>query len=77
MLYLRLFIPRSKEVGVHADIDDYAQTVYIPKIQTEAKDAVTEIDHTEALPKAKIIDTCFIFFTVTWKRVYRNRNSYE
>ena len=46
----------EKEVGVHADIDDYAQTVYIPKIQTEAKDAVTEIDHTEALPKAKIID---------------------
>ena len=47
----------EKEVGVHADIDDDAQTVYIPKIQTEAKDAVTEIDHTEALPKAKIIDT--------------------
>ena len=46
----------EKEVGVHADIDDDAQTVYIPKIQTEAKDAVTEIDHTEALPKAKIID---------------------
>ena len=47
----------GKEVGIHADIDDDAQTVYIPKIQTEAKDAVTEIDHTEALPKAKIIDT--------------------
>ena len=47
----------EKEVGVHAEIDDDAQTVYIPKIQTEAKDAVTEIDHTEALPKAKIIDT--------------------
>ena len=47
----------EKEVGIHADIDDDAQTVYIPKIQTEAKDAVTEIDHTEALPKAKIIDT--------------------
>ena len=47
----------EKEVGVHAEIEDDAQTVYIPKIQTEAKDAVTEIDHTEALPKAKIIDT--------------------
>ena len=47
----------EKEVGVHADIEDDAQTVYLPKIQTEAKDAVTEIDHTEALPKAKIIDT--------------------
>ena len=47
----------GKEVGVHAEIEDDAQTVYIPKIQTEAKDAVTEIDHTEALPKAKIIDT--------------------
>ena len=47
----------GKEVGVHAEINDDAQTVYIPKIQTEAKDAVTEIDHTEALPKAKIVDT--------------------
>ena len=47
----------EKEVGVHAEIEDDAQTVYIPKIQTEAKDAITEIDHTEALPKAKIIDT--------------------
>ena len=47
----------EKEVGIHAEIEDDAQTVYLPKIQTEAKDAVTEIDHTEALPKAKIIDT--------------------
>ena len=47
----------ENEVGVHAEIEDDAQTVYLPKIQTEAKDAVTEIDHTEALPKAKIIDT--------------------
>ena len=47
----------EKEVGVHAEIEDDAQTVYIPEIQTEAKDAVTEIDHTEALPKVKIIDT--------------------
>ena len=47
----------GKEVGIHADIEDDAQTVYLPKIRTNAKDAVTEIDHTEALPKAKIIDT--------------------
>ena len=47
----------EKEVGVHAEIEDDAQTVYLPKIQTEAKDAVTEIDHTEVLPKARIIDT--------------------
>lgn len=47
----------GKEVGVHADIEDDAQTVYLPKIRTNAKDSVTEIDHTEALPKAKIIDT--------------------
>lgn len=47
----------GKEVGVHADIEDDAQTVYLPKIRTNAEDAVTEIDHTEALPKAKIIDT--------------------
>ena len=47
----------EKEVGVHAEIEDDAQTVYIPKIQTEAKDAITEIDHTEALPKAKVVDT--------------------
>ena len=47
----------EKEVGVHAEIEDDAQTVYIPKTQTEAKDAITEIDHTEALPKAKVVDT--------------------
>ena len=47
----------GKEVAVHADIEDAEQTVYIPKIRTHAKDAVTEIDHTEALEKATIIDT--------------------
>ena len=47
----------GRRYAVHAEIEDDAQTVYLPKIQTEAKDAVTEIDHTEALPKAKIIDT--------------------
>lgn len=48
---------QGKEVGVHADINDDAQTVYLPKIRTNAKDAITEIDHTEALPMATIIDT--------------------
>lgn len=47
----------EKEVGVHADINDDAQTVYLPKIRTHAKDGITEIDHTEALEKATIIDT--------------------
>ena len=47
----------GKEVGVHAEIDDDAQTVYIPKIRTNAKDAVTKINHTEAKPQATLIDT--------------------
>ena len=47
----------EKEVGVHAEIEDDAQTVYIPKIRTNAEDAVTKINQTEALPKARIIDT--------------------
>ena len=47
----------EKEVGIHAEIEDDAQTVYLPKIRTNAKDAITEIDHTEALPKAKVVDT--------------------
>ena len=47
----------GKEVAAHANIEDSEQTVYIPKIRTHAKDAVTEIDHTEALEKATIIDT--------------------
>ena len=47
----------GKEVGIHAEIGDEAQTVYLPKIRTHAKDGITKIDHTEALPKATIIDT--------------------
>lgn len=47
----------GKEVGIHAEIGDEAQTVYLPKIRTNAKDGITKIDHIEALPKAKIIDT--------------------
>lgn len=57
IVVLEALYTEGKEVGVHADIEDDAQTVYLPKIRTNAKDAVTEIDHTETLPKAKIIDT--------------------
>ena len=57
IVVLETLYTEGKEVGVHADIEDDAQTVYLPKIRTNAKDAVTEIDHTETLPKAKIIDT--------------------
>ena len=44
------------EVAVHADINDEGQTVYIPDIHTNAHDADTEIDHTEAR-EATLIDT--------------------
>ena len=47
----------KKEVGVHAEINDDAQTVYLPKIRTNAEDAATKINHTEAKPQATIIDT--------------------
>lgn len=47
----------GKEVGIHAEIGDEAQTVYLPKIRTNAKDGITKINHIEALPKVKIIDT--------------------
>ena len=47
----------EKEVGIHAEIEDDTQTVYLPKIRTNAKDGITDIDHTEALEKATIIDT--------------------
>ena len=57
IVVLETLYTEGKKVGVHADIEDDAQTVYLPKIRTNAKDSVTEIDHTEALPKAKIIDT--------------------
>ena len=57
IVVLETLYTEGKKVGVHADIEDDAQTVYLPKIRTNAKDAVTEIDHTETLPKAKIIDT--------------------
>lgn len=54
--YEHMYI-EGKEVAAHADIEDSEQTIYIPKIRTHAQDAVTEIDHTEALEQATIIDT--------------------
>ena len=56
---IKLMEPQAsaKEVGIHAEIGDEAQTVYLPKIRTNAKDGITKINHIEALPKAKIIDT--------------------
>lgn len=47
----------EKEVGIHAEIEYEAQTVYLPKIRTHAKDGITDIDHTEAFEKATVIDT--------------------
>ena len=47
----------KKEVAVHAEITDEKQSVYLPKIQTKAEDAITKINHTEAKPEATIIDT--------------------
>ena len=44
------------DVAVHADINDAPQTVYIPEIRTQAHDADTGIDHTEA-GQATLIDT--------------------
>ena len=57
IVVLETLYTEGKEVGVHADIEDDAQTVYLPKIRTNAKDGITKIDHTEALSKATIIDT--------------------
>ena len=57
IVVLETLYTEGKKVGVHADIEDDAQTVYLPKIRTHAKDGITKIDHTEALPKATIIDT--------------------
>ncbi len=47
----------EKEVAVHADIEDEKQTVYIPKVTTDARDQATETDHAEASEKTTIIDT--------------------
>ncbi|MBR3241964.1 MAG: VaFE repeat-containing surface-anchored protein [Parasporobacterium sp.] len=51
-------------VAVHEDVKDKDQTVYIPKIKTSIKDALTQIDHTKADEKTVVIDT------VTYKNLY-------
>ena len=45
------------ELAVHADINDEAQTVYIPEIGTSAKDSETGIGLSKADEKIKLTDT--------------------
>lgn len=47
----------DKLVGVHADIDDEAQTIYVPAIATEALDEVTGIHLSNAGDDVKVKDT--------------------
>ena len=49
----------GKEVGIHHEIDDEGQTVYIPEIHTMAADKNTGINHAEANEKATIVDTVY------------------
>ena len=47
----------NRLVGVHADIDDEAQTIYVPAIATEALDEVTGIHLSNAGDDVKVKDT--------------------
>lgn len=47
----------DKLIGVHADIDDEAQTIYVPAIATEALDEVTGIHLSNAGDDVKVKDT--------------------
>ena len=47
----------GKLIGVHADINDEAQTIYVPAIATEALDEVTGIHLSNAGDAVKIKDT--------------------
>ena len=47
----------NRLVGVHADIDDEAQTIYVPAISTEALDEVTGIHLSNAGDDVKVKDT--------------------
>lgn len=47
----------GKLIGVHADINDEAQTIYVPAIATEALDEVTGIHLSNAGDDVKIKDT--------------------
>ena len=53
----------DKLVGVHADINDEAQTIYVPAIATEALDEVTGIHLSNAGDDVKVKDT------VTYKKL--------
>ena len=53
----------GKLVGVHADINDEAQTIYVPAIATEALDEVTGIHLSNAGDDVKVKDT------VTYKKL--------
>ena len=48
---------KDYELAVHADINDEAQTVYIPEIRTSAKDSETGIGISKADDKIKLTDT--------------------
>lgn len=47
----------NKLIGVHADINDEAQTIYVPAIATEALDEVTGIHLSNAGDDVKVKDT--------------------
>ena len=47
----------NRLIGVHADIDDEAQTIYVPAIATEALDEVTGIHLSNAGDDVKVKDT--------------------
>ena len=53
----------NRLVGVHADINDEAQTIYVPAIATEALDEVTGIHLSNAGDDVKVKDT------VTYKKL--------
>ena len=48
---------KNRLVGVHADINDEAQTIYVPAIATEALDEVTGIHLSNAGDDVKVKDT--------------------
>ena len=45
------------EIAVHADLNDKDQTIYVPKIKTEAKDVKTETHNAFAEKEVTIVDT--------------------
>ena len=45
------------EIAVHADLNDKDQTIYVPKVETEAKDEKTETHNAFAEKEVTIVDT--------------------